>query len=359
MNVKHVILCVTNDLSTDQRVHKVALTLSDKLDYKVLLVGRKLKDSKAIQRSYATKRLNLLFTKGPLFYLFFNLRLFLFLLFKRADIVVSNDLDTLPGCAMAAKVKCKKLFYDSHELFTEVPELIGRTRIQKIWERVEKRFVKRVEKFYTVCKPIADIYNEKYHKEVAVIRNLPLKKAVATIDRFEKPTLIYQGALNLGRGIDLMIETMQYLPDFQLIIVGKGDKEHVLQLKAKEMKIQNLDFKGFVAIEELKKLTAKAHIGLSWEENLGLNYYYALPNKVFDYIQAEIPVLVSNLPGLKSIVDEYHVGEVLKSRSPEKIAQQIEQLYEKRHTFEAGLKEASEILTWENEEKVIKEIFTI
>lgn len=359
MNVKHVILCVTNDLSTDQRVHKVATTLSNKLGYEVLLVGRKLRHSLPILRPYPTKRLKLLFTKGPMFYLFFNLRLLLFLLFKKVDIIVSNDLDTLPGCAIAAKIKRKKLFYDSHELFTEVPELIGRKRIQKIWEKLERRFVNRADKFYTVCKPIADIYSKKYNIKVEVVRNLPLKKQEVRHKKFDKPTLIYQGALNLGRGIDLMIETMLHLSYFQLIIVGKGDLEHDLKLKAKELRVQNIEFMGYVTFEELQKLTSKAHIGLSWEENLGLNYYYALPNKVFDYIQAEIPVLVSNLPGLKSIVGEYHVGEVLKSSSPIKIAQQVEQLYEKQHTFEAALNEASGILTWENEEKVIKEIFTI
>jgi glycosyltransferase involved in cell wall biosynthesis len=356
--VKRVILCVTNDLSTDQRLHKIATTLSEKLGYEVLLVGRKLKQSPIIKRDYTTKRLRLIFKKGPLFYLFFNFRLVLFLIFKKVDIIVSNDLDTLPGCAIASRLKSSKLYYDSHELFTEVPELVERKRIQRIWEKLERRFVKRVNKFYTVCDPIADIYSQKYNKEVKVVRNLPLTRNGLEVNKFQKNTLIYQGALNLGRGIELMIDTMQFLPNYQLIIVGKGDLEKELKVKAQKLGANNIDFKGYVSFEELHELTSMAHIGLSWEENLGLNYYYALPNKVFDYIQARIPVLVSNLPGLKSIIEEHRVGEMLNNRTPEKLAIQIEKLFEKRHTFDNSLRNAAQKLTWENEQKILTDIYT-
>lgn len=356
--VKRAILCVTNDLSSDQRVHKVAITLSDKLGFTVLLVGRKLLDSNEIARPYKTRRLRLLFTKGPLFYLFFNLRLFLFLLFKKVNIIVSNDLDTLPGCALASRFKKVQLFYDSHELFTEVPELIDRPRIQNIWDKLERKYIGYVHKFYTVCQPIADIYSEKYEKEVAVVRNLPMRKNQKTSDKFIKPTLLYQGALNYRRGIELMIETMKHLPNYNLLIIGKGDVENKLKEQAQKDRLKNVEFKGFVDFNKLNQITARAHIGLSWEEDSGLNYLYALPNKVYDYIQAKIPVLVSNLPGLKSIIDENEVGEVLKSRVPEKIAQQIEILYEKRYTFEDALERGAEYLTWEEEEKVLIDLYT-
>jgi glycosyltransferase involved in cell wall biosynthesis len=356
LNVKRVILCVTNDLSTDQRVHKTAMSLKG-MGYTVLLVGRKLPNSPSINREYKTKRLVLLFRKGPLFYMFFNLRLFLYLLFQKADVIVSNDLDTLPACALISKWKRIQLNYDSHELFTEVPELIGRERVKRIWERIEKRYVKRVSRFYTVCKPIADIYAKKYNREVAVIRNLPLKKELENINKFERPTLIYQGALNLGRGIELMIDTMNYLPDYDLIIVGKGDLKSELKHRAENAKYKNVQLKGFVSFDQLNSLTAKAHIGLSWEEDLGLNYRYALPNKVFDYIQARIPVMVSNLPGLKSILDENRVGELLKSREPKKTATQIEQLYEKRHTFDDSIDNAAKELTWEKEQQKLIDLF--
>lgn len=328
------------------------------LDMDVVLVGRKKKGSPAIERPYQTHRFRMCFQKGPLFYAFYNFRLLWYLLMKRCTTILSNDLDTLPAATIAAWLRRKQLVYDSHELFTEVPELIGRPRIQNIWSWLERKCIPRVDRFYTVCEPIAAIYRAKYHKQVAVIRNVPMVREIGETAKFDQPTLIYQGALNLGRGIELMIDTMAFLPGFQLIICGKGDVESQLKARAEKQRLRNVLFKGQVDIEAIKHLTPRAHIGLSWEENLGLNYYYALPNKIFDYIQAQIPILVADLPGMHGIVEQYGVGEVIGERNAEKIAVQITRLYEKRHTFEPALIKAAEELNWQVEEKKLIDIFT-
>src|SRR5687768_9535502 len=118
---KTVILSVTSDLVTDQRVHKVAQTLSNN-NYRVLLVGRKLANSLPMdQRTYRTKRFRLWFSKGPLFYANYNIRLFFFLLFSKADILLANDLDTLAANYLVSVIRNKPLVYDSHEYFTGVP----------------------------------------------------------------------------------------------------------------------------------------------------------------------------------------------------------------------------------------------
>jgi len=355
--LERIIICVTNDLSADQRVHKTALTLKNRLGKDVWVIGRKRKNSPEITRPYTTRRFSLPVNKGPLFYAFYNFRLLLFLLNHRYTEILSNDLDTLPAARVAAGLKRVKLFYDSHELYTEVPELINRPRVQNIWSWLERRCVKRVDRFYTVCKPIAEIYEKQYNKKVEVIRNVPLYRPKHETEKYDKPTLIYQGALNIGRGIELMIETMELLPRFQLIICGRGDVEDELQHKASKQKSKNIHFKGHVDFEMMQTITSKAHIGLSWEENMGLNYYYALPNKIFDYIQARIPVLVADLPGMKSIVEQYGVGEVLEERQPEKIARQIVRIFEKRHTFGTALENAAGELNWNKEEQKLIDIF--
>src|SRR6056297_335769 len=146
-----VIICVTNDLTTDQRVHKVAMSLQNKMQHDVLLVGRRFRSSKPVQRPYSTHRFSLLANRGSLFYAFFNIRLFIFLLFSKFDIVLSNDLDTLPACTLAKIIKKKKLIYDSHELFTEVPELINRPKVKSIWEWIEQKCIPKISTFYTVA----------------------------------------------------------------------------------------------------------------------------------------------------------------------------------------------------------------
>ena len=129
--MKKIIISVTNDLIADNRVHKVATSLC-KNNYNILLIGRKLKKSSKIkERNYKCKRIKLIFNKGALFYAEYNFRLFWLLLFTKADILLANDLDTLLANFLCAKIKRKKLVYDSHEYFTEVPELINRKFTKK------------------------------------------------------------------------------------------------------------------------------------------------------------------------------------------------------------------------------------
>ena len=172
-DIKKIIVSVTSDLVSDNRVHKVCTTLNN-MGFEVLLVGRKLPGSLPVDaRQYAVKRFNLVFHKGPLFYAAYNFRLYLFLLFSNFDILLSNDLDTLPANFIASKVKNKPLVYDSHEYFTEVPELINRPRVKKVWEWLEKKMIPNIKTAFTVCNSIAKIYEAKYGTPFKVVRNLP------------------------------------------------------------------------------------------------------------------------------------------------------------------------------------------
>lgn len=109
---------------------------------------------------------------------------------------------------------------------------------------------------------------------------------------------------------------------------------------------------------ELKKITPKTDLGISVEEDLGLNYHFALPNKIFDYIHAEIPILVSDLPEMKQIVLDYHVGEIIQNREPKLLAKQIQFILDKSPSYwSKNLHNARLALNWQNEEKVLDSIF--
>ena len=363
--MQKIIVSVTNDLTTDQRVHKVCSSLVT-MNFEVLLVGRKLTDSIPLQRIYNTHRIKLLFNKGALFYAEYNIRLFFYLLFKRKDILLSNDLDTLLANYLISKTQNKKLVYDSHELFTEVPELVNRPKTQKIWLMLEQNILPKLKNTYTVCQSIADYYNEKYATNFKVIKNVPVclknnDKILLTEALHGKPkTIIYQGALNIGRGLELMIETVQYLENIQLIIIGDGDiTEKLKSLVTQKKLVEKVFFLGKKTPEELRKITPLADLGISIEEDLGLNYRYALPNKIFDYIHASIPILVSDLPEMKHIVLEYQVGEIINNRKPKELAKQIESILRtKKHSWKRNLKIAASNLQWQKEEEVLHSIFT-
>lgn len=353
-----VIVSVTNDLATDQRVAKACNSLH-KNGFEVILVGRKLQNSLPINRNYSTKRFNLFFNKGFLFYAEYNFRLFCWLLFTQKDILLSNDLDTLLPNFLVSKLQRKKLVFDSHELFTEVPELVNRPFVKNVWTRLERWIYPKLKNAYTVCTSIADIYNTKYSTNFKVVRNIPIKKETVKGNlpfETDKKIILYQGALNLGRGLDLMISSMEFLDNFIFVIVGSGDIETDLKQQVSNNNLQEkVKFLRRLSPEELQKITPNASVGISLEEDLGLNYRFALPNKIFDYIQAEVPVLVSDLPEMKQIVLDYNVGEIATKRTPKKIAKHIKSITTSNYSLE--LQKAKKELVWTNEEQVLLSVF--
>ncbi len=360
--MKRIILSVTNDLVTDQRVHRVATSLMNQ-GAEITLVGRLLPDSQPLKRNYTTRRMRLLFKKSALFYAEYNTRLFFYLLFKKVDILVSNDLDTLPANYLVSVIRRKPLVFDAHEFFTEVPELIDRKLVKSFWQYIERRILPRIKHAYTVCQSIADIYYAKYGVKMKVVRNLPIKWD--NIDRNNPypglPTsefVLYQGAVNQGRGLELLVDAFEYVSDFKCVIVGDGDILKALNQKIVSKNLQDkVILLGKLPFSDLKRVTPYASLGLSIEENMGLNYYYALPNKLFDYIQAQIPVLVSDFPEMRNIAANYEVGEILASREPKDLANQLALMVQKNKNsyWKTNLNKAASELCWEEEEKSLLE----
>jgi glycosyltransferase involved in cell wall biosynthesis len=175
------------------------------------------------------------------------------------------------------------------------------------------------------------------------------------------PVVIYQGALNLGRGIDLLIRSMQHFPEAHLWIIGDGDITGSLKKLAWDLEVNDrVKFVGRVPLDKLWRYTARAHLGVSLEENLGLNYEYALPNKLFDYIQARIPVVVSDLPEMAAIIDRYKIGKILRKRTPENLALIMKTLLKEGSASgieKANIELAARELCWEREEEKLIYLF--
>ena len=364
-NRQRIILVVSNDLSCDARVHKMATTLTN-AGYSVLVLGRKLPQSLPLsEMPYEQRRLRFLCNRGALFYAEMNIRFFFFLLFRKFDLATANDLDTLLAVYCATKIRRKALVYDSHEYFTEVPELQQRPRVKRIWQGIERRIFPKLRNAMTVCESIAKIYQQKYHINVEVVRNVPFLQSAqivsVNLQLPSKHVVLYQGALNLGRGLEMLIESMQFLTDVCLLLVGDGDKMVELKQLAQEKGVtEKVIFTGKIPFEKLPSYTQLATIGVSVEEDLGDNYRYALPNKLFDYIHAGKTVLVSDLPEMRNIVETYRCGEVLQNRTPELVARQIQSLLQnisQLQIYAQQSRKASEELCWQREEEKILQLY--
>ena len=369
MSKHRIIISVTNDLSSDQRVHKVCSTLYQN-GFDVLLVGRILATSKELTaRSYATKRMKLVFTKGVLFYVEYQLRLLILLLVTKFDSLHANDLDTLLPNYLASHLKRKELVYDSHEYFTEVPELQGNPVKKKIWELAEGFVFPHLKYVFTVNQSIADVYSQKYQKEVRILRNVPSHAMLNFSSQFQlpdflnnKPYAILQGAgINVDRGAEELVEAMQYVNDLQLLIIGAGDVIEFLKKSVVQLELERrVFFIQKLPYEELLNYTHHAAFGLTLDKDTNLNYRYSLPNKIFDYAAAGIPILASSLIETKRIFDQYPIGLLVDNHQPKHIAEKMQQMMNDKNLIEVWKKNAQKVSEenyWESEVSEMLQIY--
>ncbi len=364
--MKKALVSVINDLVTDQRVHRTCLTLAEE-GYVVTLVGRELKNSPPLpQRAYAMHRFRMIFQKGPLFYLFFQVRLFFFLMNRKADLYYSNDLDTLLPNYFLAKWKGIRLIYDSHEIFPEVPELKPGSFKKKIWEGLERRLFPRLKTVITVNQSIAGYYSEKYGNKVHVIRNLPSKadlvpEAYPVPEAGENKVLILQGSgINVDRGGEELVSAMPFVSGANLWIVGGGDAIPVMKTMVENLKLnQKVFFFPRVSPQNLAFITARADIGVTLDKDTNLNYRLSLPNKIFDYFRAGIAVLGSRLPEIDLLFAKYKPGLQVEKHTPEEIASVINRMISdpaQLETWKKNASLASEVLNWEMEKPLLQKI---
>ena len=358
MSKKKLIFLVSNDLETDQRMQKICTALST--DFDVHIWGRALPSSTRLKsRVYQQKYFQFWFNKGKLFYLEMNLRFFLALLFSKADIISAVDVDTLIAAYYSAKWKGKSLVFDAHEYYSEVPELIGRIKEQGIWKKVENIIIPKIKYAYTVNQSLANIFKDQWKTDFKVIRNVP-KQTKAVIQSNDKRTILYQGAVNDGRGIKEMMLALKADLSHQFLVLGDGDLLADLKALKKEEGIVNVQFAGKILPEALPEKTAKAWIGVNLLEHKGLNYYYSLANKFWDYAAAGIPQICMRFPEYQLLNEQHEVAVLVDNLEAENLVNAIKQL-ENEDTYQrlqANCKSLIDANNWEQEAQKLKEFYS-
>ena len=358
---KKIIVSVISDLVTDQRVQKECKTLHN-MGYEVLLVGRKSRRTFILNDlPFKTLRFYNLFRRGPFMYLVFNTQLFFYLLFKKADVLWSNDLDTLLPNFIISRLKNVKLIYDSREYFTE--SVIKKTS-KRIWEILERILFPHLKNVITVNDSIKNVYEKQYRVPVTVIRNVPYQLQKLSVTKpvlpANKKILVMQGnGLNENRGAEEAVLMMQYLPDhFMLYFIGGGTILSDLKRMTNQLNLSHkIIFIDLLPYAEMMEYTKQCYLGLIFEKiDISDEHRFSLPNKFFDYLHAGIPVLSSKPVEIKAIMDKYHVGTFIESFKPESIAKTIidislnEEIY---HQWKQNTVAAAHEYNWENEEKVL------
>ncbi|MDY6402550.1 MAG: glycosyltransferase family 4 protein, partial [Bacteroidales bacterium] len=200
--MKRIFVSVSNDVYNDNRVKKTCRSLNSYgLDVHVLC-KKSLECNNSSKTFYKTHPIKFFFKRNFLYYAELNTKLFFKLIFKRIDILWANDLDTLLPLFIISKLRNKPLIYDSHELFTQVPELNTNPFAKKIWLFIEKHTVPKLKYVITVCNPIKDYFKKEYNIEAKVVRNIPLYNENNQISKhypLKEKIIVWQGAANIDR----------------------------------------------------------------------------------------------------------------------------------------------------------------
>ncbi|KXK36969.1 MAG: glycosyltransferase [Saprospiraceae bacterium] len=362
MNKRRKIYCVvTNDLIQDQRMHRICNTLIE-IGCDVMLIGRQKPDSIPLgQQKFRQKRLKCFFNKGPFFYMEYNIRVLLYLILNAPYIIYSVDTDTLAACSIAKWIRNRKIIFDSHEYFTEVPELTGRKFVKKIWEALERVFIPHVNCGLTVSESLATILSEKYKVPFHTIYNVPMLNTYDRKPPGENKYLLYQGMLNKGRGLEQLIAAMPMIPSIKLIIAGEGDLSHTLRKMNEDSPAKSrIIFAGWQTPDQLQILAREAWLGVNLLDSKSLNYYYSLANKFFDYMHAGLPSINMDFPEYQRIIGEHNVGYLISDLHPAYIAALIndilknpEEYYRKKECCAI----AAQHYNWQNESLHLQTIF--
>jgi len=334
----------------------------DKLDYRIISYdwsGSQISNNNPRVEIIPLKRNNSL-----LFYSLFILSLFRRLFLSNSKIYLAEDVYTLAPVVFFAKLKNAKILDNSRELYGFLAGLREKMKTQQVIAAIEKRFIKYVDLVVTTGEMDSEFIEEYYNLEKSlVLRNLPKYKKIENPVNLRKKLnlpedsiiLLYQGVVLEGRGIIKVIHQIGNFKKLVLVVLGDGAFKEKFEAESKARGVSNqVFFYGRVPHEELLDYTAGADFGLALIENISKSYYYALPNKLFEYIMAGVPVISSNLPQMKNIIDRYSTGVCVDPENDEELNDVFEQIQNGSLEIEEAKENCSKAaleLNWEEEYK--------
>jgi glycosyltransferase involved in cell wall biosynthesis len=252
---------------------------------------------------------------------------------KNINVVNVHSLELLPLGVALKYLYNSKLIYEAHELETEVDYSVG---IRKIVNKfIERACIPHADTTIVVSESIADWYAMEYGMiRPSVVLNAPPYRKLLVRNYFreqlsirpDQKILLYQGGLAQGRGIHLILEAFKLRSDDRVVAVFMGYGQLESEIIQASGQHKNIFFYPAVSPAVVLEYTASADMGISMIENTCLSYYYCMPNKLFEYAMAGLPVLVSNMKDMSELVKDNAMGEVIKELTPNAINRAIDTL---------------------------------
>lgn len=285
-----------------------------------------------------------------------------------AKVFIAEDVYTLPLVTFWAKRKGAKIYYNCRELYPFLAGLRHKAVVQNMIKIIERFFIRKADLILTTGEMDSQ-FIQQYYKltNSIVVRNLPIiRKPTKNVELKKKldipddsKIILYQGVILDGRGIDLTIKAIRDLNDVHFVILGDGVKRKEYEKLASDIGVESrVHFLGTINQSELINYTVEADLGLSLIESISLSYYYALPNKLFEYIAAGVPVLATNLPQMKLVIEEYKVGKAINMDSVETLANELTELLSNENLlkeYSSNAVDASKELNWDREYERVKD----
>ena len=286
----------------------------------------------------------------------------------KPSVVHCHDLPTLIIGYCVGRILKVTIVYDSHELYYDrnFPLII-----YKAWYYIEKFLIKRIDYLIVENDSRGKVMQNRYNIQDSIsIRNCQylnllknnkfLREKLGLNDK--NKIIIYQGVVSKERGLEIAIQMMQYLPQYYvLVIVGFGEYNVILNEKLAKLSISNIFLLGGVSLNELPKYTSSADIGVSFIQNVNLNHYYALSNKIFEYLSAGLPVVFSDFPEMKKIIIDNEVGFVVDETNPKEAALAVKKILSNPSLYKTMSYNAKNIVknrfNWEFESQKLLELY--
>jgi glycosyltransferase involved in cell wall biosynthesis len=286
----------------------------------------------------------------------------------RADIIHAHDLNTLPQAYLAARRRGARLVYDAHEISTSrVGDL---WKYKRFWKRLESYLIRRADAVITTDEMRASFLADAYRvPRPTVLLNVTERRPVSDADLLrprldiprDTPIVIYQGGLQPDRGLEQLIRSVSRIERGVVVFVGDGRLREALAALAEEYGVSHrVHFVAAVPPEQLLDYTASADVGVQVLQNTCFNHYSTTSNKLFEYFMAGIPVVASDFPEIRRVVQEFDAGVLIDPRSPAAIAEGINAVLSdpaRYDTLRRNAVRAAEKYNWDNEQEKLIEVY--